>query len=92
MGFMDKLKGWFGGNKQQVDQGIDKAADAVKDKVPDQHDEKVDQVAEKAKDVVDNLAGDSGGATPSGPAPAVASEPVPRATTSEPGPATGEPA
>jgi hypothetical protein len=69
MGFMDKLKGWFGGNKQQVNQGIDKTADVMKDKVPDQHDEKVDQVADKAKDAVDKLAGDSGAdAGPSTPA------------------------
>ena len=55
MGFMDKLKGLFGGNKQQIDQGIDKTAEAVKDKVPDQHDDKVDAVADKAHEVVDNL-------------------------------------
>jgi len=60
MGFLDKLKELFGGKQQQINEGIDKTADAVKEKVPDQHDEKVDQVAEKAKDVVDNVAGDSG--------------------------------
>ena len=64
MGFMDTIKGWFGGHKDQVDEGIDKAADAVKDKVPDEHDAKVDQVADKAKDTLHGMAGDSGPSEP----------------------------
>ena len=68
MGFMDTIKGWFGGNKEQIDQGIDKAADVAKDKVPDEHDAKVDQVADKAKDVVDDMAGESG-PSEAGPSP-----------------------
>ena len=59
MGFLDKLKGLFGGHKQQIDQGIDKTADVVKEKVPDQHDDKVDAGADKAKEVVDDMSGDS---------------------------------
>ena len=42
MGLMDTIKGWFGGNKEQVKEGIDKGADAIKDKVPDQYDSKVE--------------------------------------------------
>jgi MT0933-like antitoxin protein len=41
------------GHKDQVDEGIDKAADVAKDKVG--HDEQVDQGAEKAKEAVDKL-------------------------------------
>ena len=70
MGFMDTIKGWFGGNKDQIDQGIDKAADAVKDKVPDQHDAKVDQVADKAKDTLHDIAGESGPSEPGSGQPA----------------------
>jgi MT0933-like antitoxin protein len=55
MGFMDKLKGLFGGHKQQIDQGIDKAADTVKEKVPDEHVGKVDAVADKAHEAVEKL-------------------------------------
>jgi hypothetical protein len=60
MGLMDTIKGWFGGNKAQLEQGIDKSADVVKDKVPDEHDAKVDQVADKAKDVIGDRSGESG--------------------------------
>jgi hypothetical protein len=55
MGFMDKLKGLFDGHKQQIDQGIDKAADTVKEKVPDEHVGKVDAVADKAHEAVEKL-------------------------------------
>jgi MT0933-like antitoxin protein len=73
MGFMDKLKGLFGGHKQQIDQGIDKAADAVKQKVPDEHVDKVDSVADKAHEVVDNLADK----TPADSAPAAPADAAP---------------
>jgi hypothetical protein len=55
MGLMDTIKGWFGGNKQEVKEGIDKGADAIKEKVPDQYDTKVDAGAEAAKDAVDKI-------------------------------------
>ena len=55
MGLMDTIKGWFGGNKDQVKQGIDKGAGAIKDKVPDQYDGQVQSGAEAAKDAVDKL-------------------------------------
>ena len=70
MGLMDTIKGWFGGNKDKIDQGIDKAADAAKDKVPDEHDAKVDQVAETAKDTLHGLAGESGPTEPGSGQPA----------------------
>ena len=41
------------GHKDQVDEGIDKAGDVVKDKVG--HAEQVDQGVEKAKEAVDKL-------------------------------------
>jgi MT0933-like antitoxin protein len=53
MGLMDTIKGWFGGNKQEVKEGIDKGADAIKEQVPDQYDAQVDKGAEAAKDAVD---------------------------------------
>jgi hypothetical protein len=55
MGMMDKVKGLLGGHKDQVSDGIDKAAAAVKEKTPDQVDGQVDTVAEKAKDATQDL-------------------------------------
>ncbi|MDW3219929.1 MAG: antitoxin [Acidimicrobiales bacterium] len=55
MGILDKLKGLIGGNADKVEDGIDKAAEVIKDKVPDEHDDKVDMAVDKAKDVVDGL-------------------------------------
>ena len=62
MGLLDKVKGMFGGNKQQTsamvakaNDAVDKGADVVKDKTPDQHDDKVDMAADKTKDVIDKL-------------------------------------
>jgi len=57
MGLMDKIKGLVGGNRDKIDSGVDKTADVVKDKVPDQHDEKVDRAADAAKDQIDKLDG-----------------------------------
>ena len=55
MGLLDKVKGLKKGHEKQIDQGVDKAAEVAKDKVPDQHDAKVESAAEKAKDVVEGL-------------------------------------
>ena len=55
MGLMDTIKGWFGGNKTQVKEGIDKGADVTKDKAPDQYDGHVESGAEAAKDAVDKI-------------------------------------
>lgn len=54
MGIMDSIKSKLGGNKAQVKQGVDKAADAVDDKAG-AHSDKVQQGAEMAKDAVDKL-------------------------------------
>jgi hypothetical protein len=54
MGIIDSIKSKLGGNKSQVKQGIDKAADAVDDKAG-AHADKVQQGAEAAKDAVDKL-------------------------------------
>ncbi len=70
MGFLDKLKG-KGGLKDkaidfakehddQIDQGIDKAADAVDKATQGKHSDKIDSAAEKAKDADE---GPSGGGT-----------------------------
>ncbi len=54
MGLFDSIKSKLGGNKTQVKQGIDKAADAIDDKAGD-HADKVQQAADVAKDAVDKL-------------------------------------
>jgi MT0933-like antitoxin protein len=87
---MDKLKGLFGGQKPQIDRGIDKAADVVKDKVPDEHAAKVDAVADKAHEVVDQLA-DSAPAE-SAPADSAPAAPAPPVDPPPTGPADPEPA
>jgi hypothetical protein len=55
MGLLDSIKGVIGGNKSKVDQGIDKAADVVQQKTPDQVDGAVDQAADAAKDAINKL-------------------------------------
>lgn len=54
MGIMDSVKSKLGGNKGQVKQGIDKAADVAESKAGE-HADKVQQGAEAAKDAVDKL-------------------------------------
>jgi hypothetical protein len=55
MGLLSKLKGLTKGRKKDINKGIDKVADAVEKKVPDQHAAKVESAAEKAKEIVDKL-------------------------------------
>lgn len=57
MGFMDSIKSKLGGNKKQVNQGIDKMADMIDDKAG-AHADKVHKAAEAAKDAIDKLPGD----------------------------------
>jgi len=52
---MDKAKDLISGNKDKVEEGIDKATDSIKDKTPDQGDGAVDAAAEKAKDAVEGI-------------------------------------
>ena len=55
MGLLDSIKGLIKGNKKTIDQGIDKAAQMVQEKTPDQIDGAVKQAADAAKDAVDKL-------------------------------------
>jgi hypothetical protein len=55
MGFMDKLKGLTKGHKKEIEQGIDKAAEVVESKVPDQYDSNVAAAADKVEEVVEKL-------------------------------------
>ena len=57
MGFLDSMKGLVGANKDKVQQGVDKAADIAKDKLPDEHDGKVDKIADAATDQINKLEG-----------------------------------
>lgn len=59
MGLLDKIKGLTKGREKQIKQGIDKVADVVQSKVPDQHDAKVGQAVDQAKGLVDKLDGDN---------------------------------
>ena len=57
MGILDSIKGLVAGNKDKVQQGVDKAADIAKDKLPDEHDGKVDKIADAATDQINKLEG-----------------------------------
>ena len=57
VGLLDSIKGLVKGNKKTIDQGIDKAAQMVQEKTPDQVDGAVKQAADAAKDAVDKLDG-----------------------------------
>ena len=52
----DKAKDLAGKHADKVDQGIDKAGDAVDAKTGGQHADKVDTAQDKAKDAADKLA------------------------------------
>jgi len=84
MGFMDKIKGLFRGNKQQVKGGIDTASDQVEKRVSTDNAAKVEQVSEKAKDAVDKLAADEPAAPAAEPPVAPASSTPPVAPTADP--------
>lgn len=77
MGFLDRFKG-KGGLKDkavdfakehddQIDQGIDKAADAADKATKGKYTDKIDQAAEKAKDAYEEPG--AGGSTPGGEGP-----------------------
>jgi hypothetical protein len=57
MGILDKVKGFVGGNKDKVVQGVDKAAEIAKDRLPDEQDAKVDKAADTLKGQIDKLDG-----------------------------------
>ena len=58
MGLMDTVKGWFGGNKDTVKGGIDKAGDVVDDKTGAKFESQVDKAQDTASDAVDKLGGE----------------------------------
>ena len=51
----DKAAGLIEGHEDQVNDGIDKAADLAEDKLGAEHADQIDAAADKAKDVVDGL-------------------------------------
>lgn len=57
MGFLDKAKDLVTDNKDQLKDGIDKAADVVDDRTGGKHSDHIGQVADKAKDAIDKLDG-----------------------------------
>jgi hypothetical protein len=54
MGLFDSIKSMFGGNKSQMKEGVDKAADVVASKAGE-HADKVEQGAEVVKDAIDKI-------------------------------------
>lgn len=52
MGIMDNAKDMLGGQSEAIDGAVDSAAEAVKERTPDQVDGAVDQGAQMAKDAI----------------------------------------
>ena len=59
MGIFDKAKDALGDNIEQVDAGIDKAADFVDDKTGNKYTEQIDQGAEFVRDKIEDFANDA---------------------------------
>ena len=57
MGIFDKAKDLLNEHNEQVDQGIDKAADLIDEKTGGQHSQQIDQAAAKVKDAIDDASG-----------------------------------
>jgi hypothetical protein len=55
MGLLDTIKGALKGKSKQVESGIDKAADVVDDKTGGKHTDTIEDVADKAKDIANQL-------------------------------------
>jgi hypothetical protein len=51
----DKAKDMAGKHGDKVDQGMDKAGEMAKDKMPDQHDDKIDQGVERGKQAAEDI-------------------------------------
>lgn len=60
MGIFDKAKDMVGEHNAEVDQAIDKAADAADQRTGGEHTEQIDQAAEQVKRQLDNQAGPQG--------------------------------
>ena len=65
MGLMDKMKGLLGDHKDQVEQGIDKAARIADEKTGGSHSDQIKSAVDKGKEEIDKLGEDG----PSNPAP-----------------------
>ena len=57
MGIFDKAKDLVGEHNEQIDQGIDKAADVVDEKTGGSHTEEIDQGADVVKGALDDFGG-----------------------------------
>ncbi len=55
MGLLDKAEGLLGDNKDAVKGAVDKAADLVESKTPDQVDGAVEKGADEVKNLLDKL-------------------------------------
>lgn len=59
----DKVGDAVSGNRDKIDDGIDKAGDFVKDKTGNKHDDKIEGVEDKIRGGLDSLEGDDKGDT-----------------------------
>jgi hypothetical protein len=59
MGFMDSLKGLFGGHKDQATQAADKAASVADDKTGGSHTDQIAAADDKAKETIEKLGDDA---------------------------------
>ena len=55
MGFVDKIKGFLGGHKDEAKQEVDKAATVVDEKTGGAHSEQITSEADQAKDTIEKL-------------------------------------
>jgi ABC-type transporter Mla subunit MlaD len=76
MGIFDKAKDALDDNIEQVDAGIDKAADFVDDKTGNKYTEQIDQGAEFVKDKLEDFANDTPAAPAQASVPAEAAAPA----------------
>jgi hypothetical protein len=58
MGFLDKIKGMIGSNKDKVVEGVDKATDVVDDKTGGKYEDQLEKVDEVVADKLDDDSGD----------------------------------
>lgn len=55
MGFIDTLKGWVGGHKQQTDQGVDKVGTIADDKMGGADVQQTQEAEQKADEAINKL-------------------------------------
>lgn len=61
MGIFDKAKDLANEHNEQVDQGIDKAAEIIDQKTGGEHTEQIREGAQQAKDAIDDVSGHARG-------------------------------